>query len=81
MLEQVVDEPREILSWSASLDEGEQAGGVAIDDEVADAEERFLLDGAEELQHRLHRDLPVRRGGELIEQETASRSCRARSAR
>jgi hypothetical protein len=85
VLEQVVDEPREILTLVCKLlDEGEQPGGVAVDDEVGDAEERFLLDRAEELQHRLHRDLSVRRGGELVEQRdrvAEAAACAARNER
>ena len=38
----------------------ERARGVAVDDEVAEPEERLLLDGAEELQDRLHGDRPAR---------------------
>ena len=53
MLEQVGDEAREILALVGELlDEGEQAGGVLVHDEVAEAEQRLFLDGAEELEDR-----------------------------
>ena len=61
VLEQVGDEPAEILALLGELlDEGERAGRVAVDDQVAEPEERLLLDRAEQLQHRLHRDLVLR---------------------
>ena len=41
--------------------------GVAVDDQVADAEERLLLDGAEQLEDALDRDRAARGGGELVE--------------
>ena len=66
------------------LDERERAGGVVVDDEVAEAEERLLLDRAEQLQHGLHRDLALGRGGELVERRLGvadtRRARRARSA-
>ena len=53
VLEQVGDEPRQVLALLGELlDEREQAGGVAVDDQVAEAEERLLLDGAEQLRAR-----------------------------
>ena len=68
VLEQVDDETAEILPLLGELlEERQGAGGVAIDDEVAEAKERFLLDGAEQLQDRLHADVFLRRGRELVE--------------
>ena len=68
VLDQVEDEPAQVVSALRELLQiGERAGGVAVDHEVAEAEERLLLDGPEQLQHVLHRDLPARRGGELVE--------------
>ena len=68
VLEQVGDEPAEILpALRELLDERERPGGVPIDDEVAEPEERLFLDGAERLEHLLHRDLALRRGRQLIE--------------
>ena len=58
VLEQVGDEPPEVLAVLRELLEvGERAGRVAVDDEVADAEERLLLDRAEHLEHVLDGDL------------------------
>ena len=55
VLEQVGDEPAEILALLGELlEERQRAGRVAVDDEVAEPEERLLLDRAEELEHRLH---------------------------
>ena len=77
MLEQFGDEAGQILALVGELlDEREQAAGVAVDDQVADSEQGLLLDGAEELQDPLHRDLAVRRGGKLIE----SRHCVAEAS-
>ena len=86
MLEQVGDEPAEILALLGELlDLDERAGGVAVDDGVAEAEERVLLDGAEQLQHRLHVDRVAGRGRELVERRLRvaerARARRARSAR
>src|ERR671936_2896374 len=68
MLEEIRHEPREILSLLRELlDEVQEPGGIAVDDQVAGPEERFLLDGAEELEHGLDGDLSVRRGGQLVE--------------
>ena len=50
VLQQVGDEAAEILALLGELlDEDERARGVAVDDRVAEAEERVLLDRAEEL--------------------------------
>ena len=55
MLEQVRDEAAEILSlFRELLDEREGTRSVAVDDEIAEAEQRLFLHGAEQLQHRLH---------------------------
>ena len=68
VLEQVGDEAPEVLALLGELlEEGQRARGVAVDHEVADAEERLLLDGAEELEHGLDGHLLLRRGGELVE--------------
>ena len=48
VLEQIGDEAREILPLLGKLlDEDQRTGGVAVDDGIADAEERVLFDGAE----------------------------------
>ena len=48
VLEQIGDEAREILPLLGKLlDEDERTRGVAVDDGIADAEERLLFDGAE----------------------------------
>ena len=58
VLEQVEHEPADVLSLRRKLlDERQRSGGVAVDDEVAEPEERLLLDRAEELQDVLHGDL------------------------
>ena len=68
VLEQVDHEPPEILPLLGELlDERERAGGVVVDDQVADPVERLLLDRPEQLQHGLHVDLALGRGGELVE--------------
>jgi hypothetical protein len=68
VLEQVGDEPAEILALLGELlDDDEGPGGVAVDDQVAEPEERVLLDCAEQLQDRLDRDLALGRGGELVD--------------
>ena len=68
VLEQVVDEPREVLSLVGELlDEGKEAGRVAVDDQVAEAEERLLVDRPEKLEDGLDGDLAVGRGRELVE--------------
>ena len=61
VLEQVGDEPPEVLALLGELlQEDERAGGVAVDDEVAEPEERLLLDRAEQLEHVLHGDRAAR---------------------
>ncbi len=54
-------------------------GGVSVDDEVAQTEQHFLLDRAEQLQHGLHRHLLLRCGRELVERRLgiAIRAARA----
>ena len=85
MLEQVGDEPAEILALLGELlDERQRAGGVAVDDEVAEPEERLLLDRAEQLEDGLDGDLPLGRGGRAgrasRRRRGTSRARRARSA-
>ena len=47
VLQQVGDEPAEILALLRELlDERQRAGCVAVDDEVAETEQRLLFDGA-----------------------------------
>ena len=80
VLEQVGDEPAEILALLGELlEEDERAGRVAVDDRVAEAEERVLLDGAEQLQHGLDVDRVPGRGRELVEcrDRVAERAARA----
>ena len=80
MLEEVVDEAPEVLPLLGQLlDEEQRPRGVAVDDRVAEAEERVLLDRTDELEHRLDRDLLVRRRGELVERRdgVAERAARA----
>ena len=68
VLDQLRDEPADVLSLLGELlDLDEGAGGVVIDDRVAEAEERVLLDAADELEHVLDRDRATRRGRELVE--------------
>jgi hypothetical protein len=75
VLEQVGDEPPEILALLRELlEEHERAGRVALDDEVAEAEQHLLLDRAEQLQHVLHRDRAARRGDTWSSVDTASRN-------
>ena len=85
MLEQVDDQAAEILSLLRELlHERESAGGVSVDDEVAEPEEGLLLHGAEQLEHRLHRDVLLRRRCELVERRhrVAERpACTARDER
>ena len=82
VLEQVGHEPAEILALLGELlDEGQRAGRVAVDDQVAEPEERLLLDRAEQLQHRLHRDLVLGRGRELVERRDRVAVGAARRAR
>ena len=64
----ICDESADVLALLGQLlDVGERPGGVAVDDEVAEAEERLLLDRAEELEHRLHGHRALRRGDQLVE--------------
>ena len=52
VLEQVVDEPVQVLALVGELlDEEQETRRVAVDDQVADPEERLLLDRAEQLEH------------------------------
>ncbi len=82
VLEQVGDEPAEVLALLGELlEEDERARGVAVDDRVAEAEERVLLDGAEQLQHRLDVDRVPGRGGELVERRDGVAERAARAAR
>ena len=68
VLEQVGDKAAEILPLLRELlEEDERAGRVAVDDRVAEPEERVLLDGAEKLEHGLDVDRVPGRGGELVE--------------
>ena len=68
VLDQLAHEPAEVVALLGELlDECERARRVAVDDEVAEAEERLLLDRAEELQHRLNRHLALGRGRQLVE--------------
>ncbi len=68
MLEQVGDEPAEVLPLLRQLlDEEQRAGRVPVDDHVAEPQQRLLVDRADELQHGLGVDRVVRRRGELVE--------------
>ena len=81
MLEQIGDEASEILALLGELlEERQRTGRVAVDDEVADPEERLLLDRAEELEHRLHRDLALGRRGQLVERRHRVAEAAARRA-
>ena len=83
VLEQVVDDTPEILSLLRELlEEEERAGRVAVDDHVAEPQQRLLVDRADELEDGLRVDRVVRRGGELVERRdrVAKRAAR-RSAR
>ena len=80
VLEQVEHEPADVLPLRRELlDERQRAGGVAVDDEVAEPEQRLLLDRAEQLQDVLDRDPALGRGGELVERRlgVAVRAARA----
>ena len=83
VLEQIGDEAAEILALLGELlEERQRTGRVAVDDEVADPEERLLLDRAEQLEHRLHGDLALGRGGRAGRASRPRRgSCRAPSGR
>ena len=81
MLEQVGDEPAEILALTGELlEEGERPGRVAVDDEVADPEQRLFLDCPEQLEHGLHRHLSLGRSGELVERRDRVAEAAARRA-
>ena len=68
VLEQVVDDTAEILSLLRELlEEEERSGRVAIDDHVAQPQQRLLVDRADELEDGLRIDRVVRRRGELVE--------------
>ena len=68
VLEQLDDETTDVLALLRKLlDVRERARGIAIDDEVAEPEERLLVDGPEQLEHGLHRDLAAGRGRQLVE--------------
>ena len=74
-------------SWPCSESSStnvERAGRVAVDDEVAEPEQRLLLDRAEELEHGLHGDLAARsrpRAGRASRRRRGtSRARRARRA-
>ena len=82
VLEQVGDEPTEILTLLGELlDEEERARRVAVDHHVAEPQERLLVDRSDELEHGLRVDRAVRRGGELVERGhgVAERAARARA--
>ena len=58
VLEQVGHEPAQVLALLGELlDEHERARRVAVDDRVAQPEQRVLLDRADELEDVLHADL------------------------
>jgi hypothetical protein len=58
VLDQVEDESAEIVAALRKLLEvRERTGSVAVDQEVAEPEQRLLLDRPEELERRLHGDL------------------------
>ena len=81
VLEQVVDEPGEILALVGELlDEGKQARRVAVDDQVAEAEERLLVHRPEQLEDGLDGDLAVGRGRELVERRDRVAEASARAA-
>ena len=68
VLEQVGDEPPEVLAALGELVEEEQRSRcVVVDHHVAETEEGLLVDRADELEHGLRVDGVVRRGGELVE--------------
>ena len=80
MLEQIGDEAGEILALVGELlDEVEEPGRVAVDDEIADPKERLLLDGAEQLKDGLHGHLPLCRGRELVERRDGVAEASARA--
>ena len=68
VLQELLRELAQVLAALGELlDEHERPRDVPVDDRVAEAEQRILLDRRPELQHVLHRDLLPRRGGELVE--------------
>ena len=76
------DEAAEILPLLGELlDEDERAGRVAVDDHVAEPQQRLLVDGADELQHGLRVDRVVRRRRELVERRDRVAERAARAAR
>ena len=82
VLEQIAHEAPDVLTLLAELlDEQEGAGGVVVDDRVAEAKQRVLLDRADELKHILHRDLAPGGSRELVErghgiaESTSSPAC------
>ena len=82
MIDQVDDEPADVLALLGELlDLDERARGVAIDDRVAEAEERVLLDPADELEHILHRDRAAGGRGELVERRDGVSERAVRAAR
>ena len=82
VLEQVDHQTAEILPLLGELLEGrERARRVSIDDQIAEPEERFLLDRAEQLQHGLHADVVLRRRRELVERRNGVAERAARAAR
>ena len=82
VLEQVEDEPAEILALLGELlEEDQRAGRVAVDDEVAEPEQHLVLDRAEELQHVLHRDPPPVAAASWSSVDSASRNAPRAAAR
>jgi hypothetical protein len=68
VLDQVDDEAAEIVAALRQLLDVRQCPRcVPVDHEVAEAEERLLLDRSEQLEYGLNRDLVSGRGGELVE--------------
>ena len=68
VLQEVDHDATEVLSLLGELlEEEERARRVAVDDCVAEPQERLLVDGSDELENRLGVDRVVRRGGELVE--------------
>ena len=59
--------PRSWPCADSSSRKSSAAGGVAVDDEVAEPEQHLVLDRAEQLQNVLHGDRAAGRGGELVE--------------
>ena len=82
VLEQVVDDTAEILSLLRELlEEEERSGRVAVDDHVAEPQQRLLVDRADELEDGLRVDRVVRRRGELVERRDRVAERAARGAR